>query len=507
MLDHAMNARARAERIGQVWEQLCGDVPYGSLIAGQVRRGEGDAVTILDPASGDQLLHYPDAGAQLARDAAQAAERARHSWYRDISAVQRGRVMWQAAQQVRACIEELAELEALSAGKPIRDTRVEATKVAEMFEYYAGWCDKLYGEVIPVPTSHLNYTQRVPHGVVAQVTPWNAPVFTGGWQIAPALAAGNTVVIKPSELTPLSTVALGCLLQKAGVPEGAVNVLAGLGGTTGAAMFAAPEVQLAVFVGSPETGRVIARAAADRLIPCILELGGKSANVVFEDADLAKAAGGAAAGIYAAAGQSCVAGSRLLIQKSVYEDVLARLADKAGGLRMGPPETPETQVGPLNGAAQQRRVLDYIDRARQAGARVVCGGQAESPGYFVQPTVIADVRNDWEIAQDEIFGPVVVAMPFEDEQEAVRLANQTRFGLAGAVWTGRVERAHRIAGQIEAGTVWINGYKTIGVMSPFGGFKESGYGRSSGREALMEYTRARSVWTETSDDPTMAFGY
>jgi len=507
MLNQMMNATTRAERVTRVWQEICGDVPYGSLIDGRVQRGEGDSVTILDPASGDQLLQYPDAGERRAREAARAADWARQAWYRDMTAAQRGRVMWQAAQRVRDNIEQLAELEALSAGKPIRDTRVEATKVAEMFEYYAGWCDKLYGQVIPVPTSHLNYTQRVPHGVVAQVTPWNAPIFTGGWQIAPALAAGNTVVIKPSELTPLSTVALGCLLLKAGVPSGAVNVLAGFGGTTGAAMFAAPEVHLAVFVGSPETGRVIARTAADRLIPCILELGGKSANVVFDDADLAKAAGGAAAGIYAAAGQSCVAGSRLLVQKSVYEDVLGRLTEKARSLQMGAPEDPETQVGPLNGAAQQSRVLDYIEKARQAGARVLCGGKSQAPGHYVEPTVIADVQNDWEIAQEEIFGPVVVAMPFEDEAEAVRLTNQTRFGLAGAVWSGRVERAHRVAGQIEAGTVWINGYKTIGVMSPFGGFKESGFGRSSGHDALMEYTRARSIWTEISENPAMAFGY
>ena len=507
MLDQTMDATTRAARIDQLWAQLCGDVSYGSLINGQVCRGEGEPVTIDDPASGESLFAYPDAGARRAREAAKAAALARRSWYCDMTAAQRGRVMWHAAQQVRAHCEPLAELEALSAGKPFRDTRVETAKVAEMFEYYAGWCDKLHGEVIPVPTSHFNYTERVPHGVVAQVTPWNAPIFTGGWQIAPALATGNTVVIKPSELTPLSTVALGCLLQQAGVPEGAVNVLAGLGPTTGTAMFAAPEVQLAVFVGSPEIGRAIARTAADRLIPCILELGGKSANVVFEDADLAKAAGGAAAGIYAAAGQSCVAGSRLLVQKSVYEELLDRLAAKARALRLGPPEDPETQVGPLNNTGQETRVLSYIDGARQAGARVICGGQKEAPGNFVQPTVIADVENDWIIAQDEVFGPVVVAMAFEDEQEAVRLTNQTRFGLAGAVWTGQVERAHRVAREIEAGTVWINGYKTIGVMSPFGGFKESGYGRSSGRDALMEYTRTRSIWTETSNTPAMAFGY
>ncbi|UYG03705.1 aldehyde dehydrogenase family protein [Halomonas sp. LR3S48] len=491
---------------------LNGEVPHSNWIDGAPCPGEGETITLVDPATGEALVDYRDAGPVLVGRAIDAATRAQAEWMA-LTASERGRRMNAAVRGLEGHEEALAQLESVIAGKPIRDCRGEVGKVREMFEYYAGWCDKQHGEVIPVPTTHLNYVRHVPYGVVGQITPWNAPMFTCAWQLAPAIAAGNGAVLKPSELTPFTSVVIARLLEQGGLPRGLINIVNGLGPSTGAALTGSEGIGKLVFVGSPQSGRMIAEAGARRLVPSVLELGGKSANIVFADARLDAAVAGAQAAIFAAAGQSCVAGSRLLVQREVFEEVTERLARAAAEIDVGLPDDEATRMGPLQNARQYAHVMRMIDDAVAAGARVIAGGSRpaglpnEAQGYFLAPTLLVDVTPEMEIAREEVFGPVLVAMPFDDEEEAVRLANATRFGLAGAVWTQDPARAHRVAGRLRAGTVWINGYKAISVMSPFGGFGDSGFGRSSGIDGLREYTLPQSVWVETATEASVALGY
>lgn len=480
----------------------------GSYVNGQIIEGEGAEINLINPSNGVKFIGYKDAGDNVARKAADAAVEGQRVWAA-FSNAERGRLMQEAGRLLRANIEPLAQLESLSAGKPIRDCRGEALRVAEMFEYYGGWTDKLYGNVIPVPSGHLNYTRREPCGVVLQITPWNAPLNTCGWQIAPAICMGNAVVLKPSELTPLSSLVVAKLAEQAGIPKGVINVLAGFGHTTGQAALNHRAVKKVVFVGSVPTGGKIAAAAAVRGIPCLLELGGKSANIVFEDADLDRACIGAQAAIFGNAGQSCVAGSRLLVQRSIYDKFVKMVADGAAKLRVGEPTSDETEVGPIQNATQYKHVLNMIETGVNEGAEIVgdAAGNAEGDGFFVRPTVLKNVTNGMTVARTEIFGPVVVAIPFDTEEEAIAIANDSDFGLAGAVWTKDIGRAFRVANQVKAGTFWVNMYKVINVASPFGGYDSSGYGRSSGVEALQEYTQVKSVWVETSAKPNQPFGY
>ncbi|MEM9026800.1 MAG: aldehyde dehydrogenase family protein [Pseudomonadota bacterium] len=482
-----------------------------SWIGGALFAGHGDTVAVDDPTTGQTAFSYPDGGAAAASAALEAADAGGRAW-RALTPSDRGLVLFRASERIRERAEDLSQLEALTAAKPIRDARAEVGRVADMFSFYAGYADKLNGDVVPVPTTHMNVVLREPLGTIVQLTPWNAPIFTAGWQLAPALATGNAVVLKPSELTPASSIALAQLLQESGVPAGAVNVVAGLGPSAGQTLVTDERVGKVVFIGSVPTGRKVAALAAGAGRPALLELGGKSANIVFADADLARAAKAAQAGIFAAAGQSCTAGARLLVERSAYDQLITWVAHGAQKLQVGAPLDAQTEVGPINNRAQFDHINRMVAEGGTHGARAVTGGGrpdslAGTNGFYFAPTVLADVTNDMTIAREEVFGPVLAVVPFDSEEEAIAIANDSAFDLAGAVWTSDQARGLRVAQQLRAGTVWVNGYRALSVMSPFGGMRGSGFGRSSGRDVLSEYTQSKSIWIETDPQSPQPFGY
>ncbi|MFM0327676.1 aldehyde dehydrogenase family protein [Caballeronia glebae] len=466
----------------------------GSFVHGKFVKGEGSAIEIRDPSDGAVAYSFADADPGLVDRAAKSSASGLSKW-QGMSARDRAKVLRAISSAVNQSTEALAQLESASSGKIIKGARAQLDLVVDMLDYYAGWADKFTGDVIPVPGGQLNYTVREPLGVILQVTPWNSPLYLAVWNAAPALAMGNAVLLKPSELTSLTALAFAKIAVEAGLPPGVLNVICGYGQSTVQPLIQRGEVKKVVFVGSTSTGRKVAAQAAARPIPCLLELGGKSANIVFADADLERAADAALLAGYANTGQNCAAGSRLLVQKGIYDKFIALLEGRLSRYRIGSPLDEDIEIGPINNELQLKRINEMVVRGVADGARRISGNAVPSSnGYFVSPTILADATNEMSVAREEIFGPVIVAIPFETEADAIAIANDNEFGLAGAVWTRDIARGHRVANKVNAGLFWINMYREMHVSSPFGGNDSSGYGRSSGVEALYEYTRTKSVW-------------
>ncbi|HEY5669572.1 MAG TPA: aldehyde dehydrogenase family protein [Anaerolineales bacterium] len=477
--------------------------PKKLLIGGEwVDAASGETFATINPATGEELTQVALAGSQDVDRAVKAARQAyEHGPWSKFSGEERGHLLWKVADLIEAHADELAELDTLDNGKPLRVARRgDLPSAARHFRYYAGLAGKIEGSTIPVSMpNQFVYTRREPMGVVGLIIPWNFPLLMCAWKLAPALACGNTALLKPAEETPLSALRLGELIEEAGIPPGVVNILTGPGLPTGAAIVAHNDVDKVAFTGSTQVGREIMKnAAASNLKRVSLELGGKSPNVIFADADLGKAIRGANWAIFSTSGQECVAGSRLFVERPVYEQVIEGLAAEAQKIRVGNGFTPKVHIGPIISEQQLQRVLGYITSGRSGGAQVVTGGQRlggelES-GYFLSPTIFTHQDDTLSIVQEEIFGPVVAATPFDEWDDLVQRANMTHYGLAAGVWTRDISKAHRFAHAMKAGTVWINGYGHFDAAAPFGGYKESGFGREMGTDAIELYTQVKTVW-------------
>ena len=461
----------------------------------------GKTMEVINPATEDVIAAVAAADRADVDAAVSAARAALGGPWGQISARERGRLVRKLADRLLERADAVARLETLHNGKPISESRhIEIPAAAECFEYYAGWADKVMGETIPVKGNHLTYTLREPIGVVAAIVPWNFPLLLAAWKVAPALACGNTVILKPASQTPLTALALGEIAVEVGLPPGVLNILTGAGSTVGQAIVEHPGIDKIAFTGDTSTGKGIMRSAADTLKKITLELGGKSPNIVLPDADLDAAIRGATIGIFYGKGEVCAAGSRLLVDRAIKDEFIDKLAARARKMVPGDPLDPKTRFGAISSKKQLDTVLRYIESGRKEGASLVAGGErtdiGTGKGYFVQPTVFADVQPHMTIAREEIFGPVLAAIDFADLDEAIARANDSPYGLAAGVWTRDIKKAHYVARKLQAGTVWINTYNVYDTAAPFGGYKQSGFGREMSAHAIEHYTQIKSVWVD-----------
>jgi (Z)-2-((N-methylformamido)methylene)-5-hydroxybutyrolactone dehydrogenase len=470
-----------------------------------VDSADGRTSESINPATGEAIYKFARGGAEDIDRAVRAARATfeSESWRR-TTATQRGGMLRRLGDLIAENGEQLARAESLDNGKLLREMRGQLKNLPEFYYYFAGIADKVQGEVIPpLNPAILNYTLREPLGVIGAISPWNSPLLLTTQKLGPALAAGNTIVIKPSEHTSASLLELMPLVEQAGFPDGAINVVTGFGPEAGGPLVEHPGIAKVSFTGGTATGSLISRTAGERLIPVSMELGGKSPNIIFEDADPEDAANGVIAGIFAAGGQTCIAGSRVLLHERLHDEVLERVVARAGTIKIGDPLDDQTELGPLAFEAHRAKVEDFVASGVEQGAVLAAGGGRPDieKGWFYEPTVFTGVDNEMRIAAEEIFGPVAGLMTFSSEEEAIALANQTSYGLAAGLWTQDIRRAHRVAARIDAGTVWINTYRAASPMSPIGGFKSSGLGKENGFAVMHEYTRTKSVWVNTSDEP------
>lgn len=498
MNDVATIAESSAPMLMPSVPQFLHSSPKKLLIGGKwVAAKSGKTFETLNPANEEVLALVAEGDKADVEEAVKAARRAFEAgkWPR-MSPHERGRHLLRIADLIDDHADELAQLETLDNGKPLSQSRsIDIPKAAETFRYYAGWCTKVYGETNPSEPSMFNYTLREPVGVCGQMIPWNFPLLMAAWKIAPALACGNTVILKPAEHTPLTALRLGDLILEAGLPEGVVNIITGFGPGAGSSIAEHPDIDKVAFTGSTEVGKLILHASAGNLKRVSLELGGKSPNIIFRDADLDSAIPNAALGVFYNAGQVCAARTRIFAEHAIYDDLVDKFVKASRTMTMGDPFDPKTRMGPLVSKEQFERVVNYVEVGKQEGARLAAGGEAAArKGYFVAPTVFADVDNRMRIAREEIFGPVAAIIPFKDENDAVLQGNDTIYGLAASVWTRDISRAHRVARAIKAGTVLINCQGGSDVISPFGGYKQSGFGRELGVHSLELYTQVKSVY-------------